>query len=99
MSQIQVAINYLPISTRKAMAKKGGNNVASLVMKTLDKLGLLDREKGIGNELNLVFDNCPGQNKNGRTFLEKQKPGFVPKIQRKTNVPAPGSSLTSLKLS
>jgi hypothetical protein len=43
--------------------KKGGNNVALLVMKTLDKLGLLDQEKGIGNKLNLVFDNWPGQKK------------------------------------
>jgi hypothetical protein len=33
-------------------------------MKTRDELGLLDWEKGIRNELNPVFDNCPGQNKN-----------------------------------
>jgi hypothetical protein len=35
--------------------KKGGNNVALLVMKTIDKLGLLDQEKGIGNELNQIL--------------------------------------------
>jgi hypothetical protein len=48
--------------------KKGSNNVASFVLKTLDKWGLLDQEKGIRNELNQVFDNCPGQNKNNHVL-------------------------------
>jgi hypothetical protein len=45
--------------------KKGGNNVASLLMKTLGAgiLNILD-DNTKGKELNVVFDNCPGQNKN-----------------------------------
>ena len=41
---------------------KGGNNVASLIMKTLSNLGWLN-DNG-SSELNIVFDNCKGQNKN-----------------------------------
>lgn len=43
--------------------QKGGNNVASLLMKTLRNLNLL-QENNKGKELNVIFDNCPGQNKN-----------------------------------
>jgi hypothetical protein len=43
--------------------KKGGDNVASLLMKTLRQLNVL-QEGCRGKELNVVFDNCPGQNKN-----------------------------------
>ena len=43
--------------------KKGANNVASLIFKTLQKIGIL-RENEMGGELNIVFDNCSGQNKN-----------------------------------
>ena len=43
--------------------KKGANNVASLIMKTLLKIGIL-RENEMGGELSIVFDNCSGQNKN-----------------------------------
>jgi hypothetical protein len=44
--------------------KKGGNNVASLVMKSFCKLGLLQQVNGF-KQLNIVFDNCAGgQNKN-----------------------------------
>jgi hypothetical protein len=41
---------------------KGGNNVASLLMKHLADRGLLDGVKR--KTLNVVMDNCPGQNKN-----------------------------------
>ena len=41
---------------------KGGNNVASLIMKTLKMLGWLDDPQI--QELSIVFDNCTGQNKN-----------------------------------
>ena len=44
-------------------AYKGGNSVASLLMKTLRSNGLL-REDEAGKELNVIFDNCSGQNKN-----------------------------------
>jgi folylpolyglutamate synthase/dihydropteroate synthase len=44
------------------VGKKGANNVASLVVKTLTRLNLL-REDSVG-ELNIIFDNCSGQNKN-----------------------------------
>jgi hypothetical protein len=44
--------------------KKGGNNVASLIWKHLDKEGLINRQRPARKELNLVMDNCGGQNKN-----------------------------------
>ena len=47
----------------EGVGKKGANNVASLVMKTLRHLNLL-REDSVGDELNVIFDNCSGQNKN-----------------------------------
>jgi len=43
---------------------KGGNNVASLVMKTLEKLDWLKEVEEGTAELNIFFDNCGGQNKN-----------------------------------
>lgn len=47
----------------EAEGKKGANNVASLVVKTLvDENVIRDDEKG--GELNIIFDNCAGQNKN-----------------------------------
>jgi hypothetical protein len=45
------------------IGKKATNNVASLIMKTLRGLNLL-KENTIGRELNIIFDNCCGQNKN-----------------------------------
>jgi hypothetical protein len=47
----------------EAVAKKGANNVASLIVKTLRQLNLL-RDDSAGGELNIIFDNCSGQNKN-----------------------------------
>jgi hypothetical protein len=47
----------------EGIGKKGANNVASLIMKTLQKLNLL-REDSVGGELNITFDNCSGRNKN-----------------------------------
>jgi hypothetical protein len=41
---------------------KGGNNVASLLMKHLKDRGFLDGTQR--KQLNIVMDNCPGQNKN-----------------------------------
>lgn len=43
---------------------KGGNNVASMLMAELRRQGLLDKSEGPSGELNLVMDNCRGQNKN-----------------------------------
>jgi hypothetical protein len=42
--------------------KKGGNNVAYLLMKTLRAgiLNILLDDNTKGKELNVVFDNCPG---------------------------------------
>ena len=45
--------------------KKGANNVASLIMKTLLKIGIL-RESEMCGGLTIVFDNCSGQNKNNK---------------------------------
>ncbi len=47
----------------EGIGKKGANNVASLIMKTLQKLNLLC-EDSVGGESNIIFDNCSGQNKN-----------------------------------
>ena len=47
----------------EGVGKKGANNVASLVVKTLKQLNLR-REESVGGELNIIFDNCSGQNKN-----------------------------------
>ena len=46
----------------EAVGKKGANNVASLIVKTLRQLHLL-RDDSAGGELNIIFDNCSGQNK------------------------------------
>ena len=43
-------------------AKKGGNSVASMIWKQLDMDDL--RNGKCAKEINLVFDNCTGQNKN-----------------------------------
>ncbi len=46
-----------------AVWRKGANNMASLIMKTLRHLNIL-RDDEHGSELNIVFDNCCGQTKN-----------------------------------
>jgi len=43
--------------------KKGSNNVASHIMKTLRFMDII-RDNEAGGELNIFFDNCSGQNKN-----------------------------------
>ena len=66
----------------EGIAKKGANNVASLIMKTLGLENVL-REGDPGGELNIVFDNCSGQNKNNTIldlvpyFLER---GYFKKV-------------------
>jgi hypothetical protein len=47
----------------KGVGKKGANNVASLIVKMLQQLNILC-EDSVGGELNIIFDNCSGQNKN-----------------------------------
>ena len=47
----------------EGIGAKGANNVCSLIVKTLNKMGLLvDGETA--EELNIIFDNCSCQNKN-----------------------------------
>ena len=50
----------------EAEGKKGGNNVVSLLHKSLEKKGVFTEaaNKGAGKRLTMVFDNCGGQNKN-----------------------------------
>ena len=43
----------------EGIAKKGANNVVSLILKTLVDSGIL-REDQIGGELAIIFDNCSG---------------------------------------
>ena len=48
----------------EGVGKKGANNnVSSLIVKTLRQLNLL-LDDSAGGELNVIFDNCLGQNKN-----------------------------------
>jgi hypothetical protein len=51
----------------EGLGKKGGNNVASTIMDCLQSLGML-RENEIGKELNIIMDNCGGQNKNNHVL-------------------------------
>ena len=46
----------------EGVAKKGATNITSLIVKTLRQLNLL-QDKMVGSELNIIFDNCGGQNK------------------------------------
>jgi hypothetical protein len=48
--------------------KKGGNNVSSLLLKALPLLNFM-QEGNQGKKLNVVFDNCGGQNKNNFVLL------------------------------
>ena len=52
-----------PYLHHEGVSKKGANNVALLIMKTLQQLNLLCKDSA-GGELNIIFDNCLGQNKN-----------------------------------
>ncbi len=47
----------------EGVGKKGANNVASLIMKMQRRLNLLRKDSACG-ELNIIFDNCSGHNKN-----------------------------------
>ena len=47
----------------EGVGKKCANDVASLIIKTLQQLNLL-QEDCTGGVLNIIFDNCSGQNKN-----------------------------------
>ena len=48
----------------EGVAKKGGNNVTSLIIKELSRLNLLVDGDPPGKELTFIMDNCAGQNKN-----------------------------------
>ena len=48
----------------EGVGKKGANNVCSLIWRTLKIKGLLKPGGETGGELNIIFDNCTGQNKN-----------------------------------
>ena len=47
----------------EGVGKKGTNNVASLIVKTLRQLNLL-LDDSAGGEINVIFDNFSGENKN-----------------------------------
>jgi hypothetical protein len=53
---------YMP-TYEEFEGKKGGRNVASLIMYHLQRMGFLDAANPY-KELNLIMDNCSGQNKN-----------------------------------
>jgi hypothetical protein len=52
---------------KEGSSENGGNNVASLVVKSLKQLKLMQNDSNgkpiKGKELNLIMDNCAGQNK------------------------------------
>jgi hypothetical protein len=58
---------------KEAFGEKGGNNVASLVVKSLKQLKLMQNDSNgnpiKGKELNLITDNCAGQNKNNHVIM------------------------------
>jgi hypothetical protein len=58
---------------KEGYGTKGGINVASMLMKTFRRLELLKEDSNgnpiTGNELNIVMDNCGGQNKNNHVIL------------------------------
>jgi hypothetical protein len=65
----------------EATAKKGGNNVASLLMNHLDHYGIASTGEPY-KEINFVMDNCGGQNKNRQVlrlmhFIVKRKIAVV----------------------
>jgi len=45
--------------------KKGATKVTSFIVKTLRHLNVL-RDDLVGGELNIIFDDCGGQNKTAR---------------------------------
>lgn len=48
----------------EGVARKGANNVASLLYKDINERGWIDDEKGPREQLTVIMDNCGGQNKN-----------------------------------
>jgi hypothetical protein len=46
----------------EGVGKKGGNNIASLLVNKLNRLNILQPDK-TGKELTIIMDNCAGQNK------------------------------------
>jgi hypothetical protein len=47
----------------EGVGKKGGNNVASLLVNEFQRIGIM-RQECTGKELTIIMDNCAGQNKN-----------------------------------
>ena len=47
----------------EGVGKKGGNNVASMLVNELKRLNIM-KENEQGKELTIIMDNCAGQNKN-----------------------------------
>jgi hypothetical protein len=65
--------------------KKGGNNVASLIYKHLDEVGWINCGRPARKELNIVMDNCSGQNKN--RYVLRLAPLFVElRYYKKVNI-------------
>jgi hypothetical protein len=54
---------------------KGGNNVASLILKALRELGWIKQDGSTGKQLTIILDNCGGQNKNN--FVLRLAPWLV----------------------
>ena len=52
----------------EGIGKKGGTNVASLIVKTLRDMNIL-REGDPGGDLNIIFNKCGGQNKNNTVLM------------------------------
>ncbi len=66
----------------EGVGAKGANNVCSLIIKTLRLLGIM-KEDDMGRELNIVFDNFSGQNKNNtvlKLLVWLTKMGYFQKV-------------------
>jgi hypothetical protein len=66
------------------IGRKGGNNVASLIWYNLQRLGVINTPEPF-KEINIVMDNCGGQNKNRMVlrllfYLVKRKVATVARI-------------------
>ena len=60
---------------REDQGGKGGNNVASLIIKGLKELGWIKEDGQTGKQLTIILDNCGGQNKNN--YVLRMAPWLV----------------------
>ncbi len=60
----------------EAVSGNGGNNIASLIMKTLESVGHFNDEQP-GRELNIILDNCTEKKHNIEANTSHQKSHYT----------------------